>query len=36
MRRMPEKLTEEEIDLVFAINVRSLLICQLPYSFDEG
>ena len=29
MRRMPEKLTEEEIDLVFAINVRSLLTLSI-------
>jgi NAD(P)-dependent dehydrogenase (short-subunit alcohol dehydrogenase family) len=29
MRRMPEQLTEEEIDLVFAINVRSLLTLSI-------
>ena len=29
MRRMPEKLTEDEIDLVFAINVRSLLTLSI-------
>ena len=29
MRRMPEKLTEEDIDLVFAINVRSLLTLSI-------
>lgn len=29
MRRMPEKLTEGEIDLVFAINVRSLLTLSI-------
>mgnify|MGYP001373705776 FL=1 len=29
MRRMPDKLTEEEIDLVFAINVRSLLTLSI-------
>ncbi|MBM36040.1 MAG: short-chain dehydrogenase [Acidimicrobiaceae bacterium] len=29
MRRLPEKLTEEEIDLVFAVNVRSLLTLSI-------
>ena len=29
MRRLPEKLTEAEIDLVFAINVRSLLTLSI-------
>ena len=29
MRRMPEKLTEEDIDLVFAVNVRSLLTLSI-------
>ncbi|MCH2625524.1 MAG: SDR family NAD(P)-dependent oxidoreductase [Actinomycetota bacterium] len=29
MRRMPESLTEDEIDLVFAVNVRSLLTLSI-------